>query len=185
MINTSVILPCCFLLSLLFAGFVVECGATIARHCRRRLCHISPDQGPRLMCECKLKRFPWGRAVLITKFEEDSSYNCVLRTVCPNAPNGTVGSCTYKQSNFRIVWIVVYYQQIVFAITVTQTCSNFLPRCSGKILDHHRLTCLFALVFVTCFTFSYYDFNVLVDSGPIHAVPGSPFTFLYAKVSLV
>ena len=86
MINTAVILPCCFRLSLLFARFVVECGATITGHCRRRLRHISPDQGPRLMCECKLKRFPWGRAVLITKFEEDSSYNCVLRTVCPNAP---------------------------------------------------------------------------------------------------
>ena len=87
MINTAVILPCCFRLSLLFAGFVVECGATIARHCRRRLRHISPDQGPRLMCECNLKQFPWGRAVLTTKFEVDSSYNCVLRTLCPNAPN--------------------------------------------------------------------------------------------------
>ena len=87
MINTAVILPCCFLLSLLFAGFVVECGATVTRRCRRRLRHISPDQGPRFMCECKLKLFPWGRAVLITKFEEDSSDNCVLKTVCPNAPN--------------------------------------------------------------------------------------------------
>jgi len=38
------------------------------------------------MCECKMKQFPWGRAVLITKFEEDSSYNCVLITLCPNAP---------------------------------------------------------------------------------------------------
>jgi len=77
---------CCFLLSLLFAGFVVECGAEVTRHCRRRLRHISPDQGPRLMCECKMKQVPWGRAVLITKFEVDSSYNCVLRTLCPNAP---------------------------------------------------------------------------------------------------
>ena len=57
-----------------------------ALHCRRRLRHISPDQGPRLMCECKMKQFPWGRAVLKTKFEVDSSYNCVLRTLCPNAP---------------------------------------------------------------------------------------------------
>ena len=81
-INTAVLLPCCFLL----AGFVVECGATITGHCRRRLRHISPDQGPRLMCKCKMKQFPWGRAVLITKFEVDSSYNCVFRTLCPNAP---------------------------------------------------------------------------------------------------
>jgi len=34
-----------------------------------------------------MKRFPWGRAVLRTKFEVHSSYNCVLRTLCPNAPN--------------------------------------------------------------------------------------------------
>jgi len=33
-----------------------------------------------------MKQFPWGRAVLITKFEVDSSYTCVLRTLCPNAP---------------------------------------------------------------------------------------------------
>ena len=44
--------------------FVVECGAKVTRLSQTVALH---------QCKRKMKRFPWGRAVLITKFEVDSS----------------------------------------------------------------------------------------------------------------
>jgi len=46
--------------------------------------------------------------------------------------NDTVVSCTCKQNNFRIVWIVVYHQHIVFAITVCKSVPSFSQGAVGR-----------------------------------------------------